>query len=76
MFLNLKGEKHPVKFFSVPFAPKLLSYRTAKTLAEKENHTIFLKGRDSPLHNLLWDEVLSLPEEIFCPYVGAIELTF
>ena len=29
-------------------------------LTEKENHMIFLKGRDSPLRNLLRDELLSL----------------
>lgn len=31
-----------------------------EALTEKENHTIFLKGRYSPLRNLLWDELLSL----------------
>jgi len=27
-------------------------------LTEKENRMIFLKGRDCPLWNLLWDELL------------------
>lgn len=55
IFLNILKLKGWKMLCSVPFAPKLLS----QSLWLKKKITIFLKGRDSPLWNLMLDELLS-----------------
>lgn len=43
-----------------PLYPNFYPIVQPAPLTEKENDMIFLKGRDSPLRNLLWDKLLFL----------------